>query len=569
MKNTFHQIRLLSLAASISTMSFVASSAAFAHMPWLATDDEGHAVMWFGESPEDRTYHMPEKLAAIQLTHAKSAVTTERVDNDSLVGIRSTDQINAVDEIAGTATYGIYHGTKLTYHVEHLPQTDISQWPTEPRAGAPFQSIITASPAGGISVTILINGKPAKDVDVKLYCEAGHEEASATTDIAGIVTFKKSAVEPGLNAIAVGLTDDTASGTLDGQGYGSTTDYLTATFRVPGGAHDKRMDDSEPAKKPSRPAVDPSSGASIVPSGLPALPEELTSFGAAMVGTKIYLYGGHTGDAHSYSVDEQSDRLWCLDTANGESGTWTKLSNGPALQGLGLVAHGDRVIRIGGFTAVNAIGEEHDLRSQNAVAAYDTNTHLWTELPSLPEARSSLDAAVLGDTIYVVGGWKLNGESDDSEWHSTAWSLDLGDTDATWQPIAAPTFQRRAISAAAHDGKLFVIGGMTSDGQPTTRVDVFDPTTNAWTEGPSLPGSGMSGFGSTSFATGGGLYVSTMDGFVHRIGADGQGWSTIAKSDPPRFFHRMLPTNDRQLLIMGGVNMEIGKCTQIDRVELP
>ncbi|MGB7327962.1 MAG: kelch repeat-containing protein [Rubripirellula sp.] len=550
------------------TCSTLANTAA-AHMPWLATDDQGHAVMWFGESPADRTYHMPEKVAAIELTTGKSAFDTQPVDTDSLRGIRSEASVDSADEVSGVVTYGLYHGTKLTYHVEHLPQTDSSLWPSQPRPDAPLQSVITALPAGGASVTILRDGKPAKDVEVKLYCEEGHEEASAKTDIAGIVTFAKSDVEPGLNAIVVGLTDEDAKGSLDGVGYTSTTDYLTATFRIAGDASHKSKAESKAKQNSNVPKLDANSRVSIVPTNLPELPESLTSFGAAIADGKIYVYGGHTGSAHSYSIDEQSNRAWCLDTTEGENGTWKPLPSGPALQGLALVAHGNRVIRIGGFTAVNAAGEDHNLQSQDDVAAYDSATGAWTDLPSLPEPRSSLDAAVLGDKVFVFGGWKLSGESDNSQWHKTAWSLDLADASATWQPIATPPFQRRAMSVAAYDGKLFVIGGMNSDGKPTTKVNVYDPSSDSWSDGPSLPGSGMSGFGSASFATGGQLYVSTMDGFVHQLAGDQQSWATVAKSDPARFFHRMLPTSEKELLMIGGANMEIGKFTQIDRIELP
>ena len=233
------------------------------------------------------------------------------------------------------------------------------------------------------------------------------------------------------------------------------------------------------------------------------------------------------------------------------------------------MAHGDHVVRIGGFTALNKLGEDQNLQSQNSVARYDLDSDTWVALPALPEPRSSLDAAIVGDTVYVIGGWKLDGDSDSNKWHTTAWSLNLVEEDATWKPIAGPPFQRRALSVAALGGKLFVIGGMTSKSKPTTRVDIYDPVTDSWSLGKPIPGSGMSGFGSASFATGGQLYVSTMDGFLHRWNSTTKDWDTIAKSDPARFFHRMLPISDTSLLMIGGANMEIGKFTQIDRVVLP
>ncbi|WP_372897557.1 kelch repeat-containing protein [Stieleria sp.] len=538
-----------------------------AHMPWLATDDEGHAVLWFGESPAERTYHMPGPIAAIELSDGETAIATSAIENASLIGLRSKNPIDSTREIAGSVTYGLYHDTKLTYHVEHLPHADPSGWPDEPRSDAPLQSIVTASTGGGVQVTVLRDGKPAEGLQVKLYCEDGHEEASGETDIAGIVVFKKQVVEPGLNAIVVGVTDEQASGTLEGKRYGSTTDYLTATFRIPGKSSSSEPK-PRPQREPQRPVMETDNSVSIGPAALPDLPEELTSFGAAIADETLYVYGGHTGDAHSYSTEEQSDRFWSLNLTAGKSGQWKSLPGGPSLQGLALVAYQNRLIRIGGFTAVNELGQEQDLRSQASVASYDPETNVWTDLPALPEARSSLDAAVLGDRVYVFGGWKLDGKSTESQWHQTAWSLDLSDPAATWHPVSTPPFKRRAISVAAHDGKLYVIGGMNSDGKPTTRVDVFDPQEESWSLAPSLPGRGMMGFGAASFATGETLYVSTMDGLLHRLSSDGQRWETIAKGDRARFFHRMLPTGDGALLMVGGADMEIGKFTQIDRIEI-
>jgi hypothetical protein len=548
----------------LASASWLVTTTAQAHFPWLATDDSGRAVMWFGESTDDRTYPMPAAVQAITLKSDKSdqPIATEPVDRDDLVGILSKLPVNPHGEVSGTVTYGLYHGTKLTYHVEHLPHADATTWPTEPRPDAPVQTVVTKTDEG-VSVLVLKENKPLADVEVKLFCEEGHEEASAKTDANGVVEFSGKEVEPGLNAVMVGITDSEATGTHEGKDYTSTSDFLTATFRI-----ERKADGESEVKKSDAPTVDPNSGASFDTTDYPELPEELTSFGATIADGKLYVYGGHTGDAHSYSVQEQSDRLWCLDLSAGKDGKWQSLPGGPKLQGLALVAHGQRLIRIGGFTAVNAAGDDHDLRSQTGVAAFDVTTQTWTDMPALPEPRSSLDAAVIDDTVYVVGGWLLEGESDDSQWHRTAWSLDLSDPAATWQAIATPPFQRRAVSTAAFEGRLYVIGGMQSEGGPTTRVDVYDPKNDSWQSASAIPGSGMSGFGSSAFATGGDLYVSTLDGFVHRLETAGGQWTTIAKTDPARFFHRMLPIDDRQLLMIGGANMRIGKFTAIDAIRL-
>ncbi len=123
------------------------------------------------------------------------------------------------------------------------------------------------------------------------------------------------------------------------------------------------------------------------------------------------------------------------------------------------------------------------------MASFDPIARQWTDLPALPEPRSSHDAAVLGNTLYVIGGWQLGNEGGTQRgWHSTAWSLDLSSKKPEWKPLSKPPFERRALAVAAFDGKLYVIGGMEKAGSPTTKVDIYDPETNAWYEGPAIQG---------------------------------------------------------------------------------
>ena len=305
----------------------------------------------------------------------------------------------------------------------------------------------------------------------------------------------------------------------------------------------------------------------VVVSGdeLPPIPQTVTSFGAAVLGNSVYIYGGHTGRAHEYYAEAQARTLWKLDLK--EPKAWEDLGEGPGLQGLAMVAHGGKLYRMGGFTARNKDGEESDLWSQRTVSCFDPARGVWTDLPELPEPRSSFDAAVLGDSIYVVGGWSMQGEKE-SGWLDTAYTLDLSQSERKWQPLPKPPFQRRALSIAAHEGKIYAVGGMRKKGGPSTRVDVFDPASQKWSEGPSINGEGMEGFGSSSFAVNGRLYVSTYGGNLQQLAEDGQSWTTLTTLDRDRFFHRMLPLPDQQLLLIGGASMSSGKFDEVDVIRI-
>ncbi len=228
-----------------------------------------------------------------------------------------------------------------------------------------------------------------------------------------------------------------------------------------------------------------------------------------------------------------------------------------------MVGHGDRVILLGGFTALNAEGEEHDLASQASVHAYDLKSGQWSELPALPEARSSHEAAIIGDTIYVVGGWNMS--SGETTWHTTGWKMDLTAAKPEWQPIAKPPFVRRAMATVAHDGKLFVLGGMNEKGGPTKAVAIYDPTSDQWSDAPELLGKeAMAGFGAAGWSVASGLIVTTYEGDIQRWNDQEQQWQSLGKSADARFFHRLLPLDNSRLVSLGGANMEEGKFLNLE-----
>ncbi|MCA9175823.1 MAG: DUF1668 domain-containing protein [Planctomycetales bacterium] len=317
----------------------------------------------------------------------------------------------------------------------------------------------------------------------------------------------------------------------------------------------------------------------------PVLPEPVTSFGAAIIGSDLYLYGGHRGGAHHYHREAQANTLWRLklgtpstwdaekpgsDAKLGSDAKWERLSDGPRLQGLAMVAANGKLYRLSGFEARNKEAEEQDLWSLAGAAEYDPATGRWTELPPLPEPRSSFDAAVLDGAIYVVGGWQMRGEQA-TVWRQLAYRLDLTQPrdQWRWQPLPAPPFQRRALAVAAYDGRLYAIGGMQPSGKTTTRVDVYDPASKLWQSGPALLGKPLDGFGASAFASGGHLYVTTLSGQLQRLSEDGEAWELAGKLEQDRFFHRMLPLPGGKLLSVGGASMQTGKTEQLDVIHPP
>lgn len=298
----------------------------------------------------------------------------------------------------------------------------------------------------------------------------------------------------------------------------------------------------------------------------PDLPEAISSFGAVVCDKHLYVYSGHTGTAHDHSKHNLSQHFRRI--AVGGSAEWENLPFEDPLQGLPLVAHGGKVYRIGGLQALNDDVESPDLHSSDKFSCFDPATQKWTSLAKLPSPRSSHDAVVIGDRLFVVGGWNLTGDGDDGEWHDHALVADLSQQPVAWTKFEVP-FQRRALAASTRDGRLYVIGGMNEDHDIERTVSIYDPEQKAWSDGPTLPGEGMNGFGVSAWNLDGRLLVSGTDGRVHCLSADGAHWLTAAKLATPRFFHQLVPASRKhQLLAVGGAAMRKGHLTNIEVIQV-
>ena len=531
------------LSAGFFGILCLAASPAFAHFAWLQIEnrqsDSPRLECYFAESAtaDDpallkyvdgaKVWRIPSRGDAelLELTNAKESLGLDLSEAEAanLYGLQK--QLGVMKR--GDSTF------LLNYYSKTGPALSSWAWQTDKSADLLALDVQPEVEDGELTLTVLFNGKPAADAEVVLYNDMVELEEKQNTNDKGEISVDLS--KHPIDSLRVKLVEAKA-GKQGEDEYNEVRHYLTATF--PRASY-------QPLKTANN---------------LPAVPETVTSFGAAVLDGKLYVYGGHTGSPHHYSNEGQANTLRVLDLKNK---TWSEAATGPKLQGLAMVAHDGKLYRMGGFTAKNEEGEDHDLWSQTTFASFDPATREWTELAPLPERRSSFDAAVLNGKIYVVGGWSMEGEGE-SQWHETAWTWDLNDKNPSWKPIANTPFTRRALSLAAFNGKLYAIGGMQETGGPTTRTAVYDPATDEWSEGPRLVGSTMTGFGTSSFAAGDRLYVSTYDGTLQTLSEDGQSWDVQGNLPNARFFHRMVPISEAQLIFVGGSNMQSGKFEEVE-----
>ena len=286
---------------------------------------------------------------------------------------------------------------------------------------------------------------------------------------------------------------------------------------------------------------------------LPPLPEAVTSFGAATSGDWLYAFGGHKGERHEYSVEMVRGSFYRLNLRDGRQ--WETLPSATPGQGQPLVAHKGFIYRTGGMAARNRADEKQDLYSMAIVQRFDPQAKRWDDLSPLPAIRSSHDAAVLGDKLYVAGGWQLAGGTNKPVWPDNALVLDLANPGAGWKEFPQP-FKRRALALAALDSRIYCIGGMDSDNKPTLAVEVYDTDTGQWSKGPELPPGQFKGFACSAIAQDGRIYANAFQGDLLRLSADGESWEIVGQLEHPRMAHRLVTAGTKQLIALGGEDGE-------------
>jgi N-acetylneuraminic acid mutarotase len=279
------------------------------------------------------------------------------------------------------------------------------------------------------------------------------------------------------------------------------------------------------------------------------MPKGLTTFGVVNHHSSVYVLGGYFGTPHAYSKNYQSPDFARLDLA---TGAWEKLPPVEPIQSVAMVSDGTYVYRIGGMRAMNAEGQDQDLRSVSEVDRFDTTTKTWTRLTDLPEPRSSHVALMVGTQVYVIGGWKLAGDPSNEEWNTTLAVADLSQPKLEWQVSPTP-FKARAFGAATLGDKLMVFGGLTPDDDESKSVFVYDTAAKTWSRGPDFPGQSIS-IRATSWK--GNVYANGSDGVVYQLSADQKSWQPGASFLYPRLFHELISDEQTGPLVFGGIPSE-------------
>ncbi|MCH2183484.1 MAG: hypothetical protein MK108_15910 [Mariniblastus sp.] len=545
--------RHLRVALLIAALGFAFPASTYAHFIWVYKANDGTVKIVFGEglAPDQDQFLAGLSRMKVHAIHADGncqPISPERKKDDT-EGWFEIATLQPGCSLDVDCLYGMF-GRGETQMLLNYGAKYIDFHPDQPAAssGKLPLDIAPSMVDGQLVLTALFNGKPAADVELSIY-QLETDVLTETTSKDGRVT----AVVPARYVVRAKHTVADA-GEFEGNSYDEKRYYCTLVLDVH--ANHEAADTAQVKDEPGTPDALLQIVEAAEP--LPDLPIGLTSFGGAVWNNQIFVFGGKEGKAHDYAKSYQNRQLLSLDAKTGtEDSPWREHGETEGLQGLALIAHNAKLYRIGGLDTRNAEGEDHDLHSVDSFCEFDPGTGKWKDLPKLPQGRSSFDACLVDDTIYVVGGWTMQGE-EDSEWATDVLTYDLSNANAQWETIEAP-FTVRALAARELNGKLYAIGGI-DESRPTGAVHVLDLATRKWSEGPEVPAEGgMKAFGCSAAVVDGQLLVSTYDGGVYQLDEKKQTWHKIHELDNGRFFHQMLPLSDSRFALIGGAHMEIGK----------
>jgi N-acetylneuraminic acid mutarotase len=219
------------------------------------------------------------------------------------------------------------------------------------------------------------------------------------------------------------------------------------------------------------------------------MPTYRSEFAAAVLDDRIYVLGGLAG--RGARVTEVTTVVEVYDPA---ADAWSRAADLPLpLHHLGAAGVAGRLVVAGGYDGDDFTA---DVR---ATWVYDPAADTWARGADMPAPRAAHALAAVGDRVYAAGG-----VGPDS---TQLWAYDPAADRWTILPVPLPT-AREHLTAAALDGRLYVIGGRWGGLGNLPTVEVYDPATGGWTRGRDMP------------TPRGGLTAAALRGQIHVTGGE-------------------------------------------------
>jgi non-specific serine/threonine protein kinase len=272
-------------------------------------------------------------------------------------------------------------------------------------------------------------------------------------------------------------------------------------------------------------------------------PEPVQEVASVVLGDRVWVIGGLTAAGATARVD----------TYDPATDRWSPGPDLPvALHHAAAAVYRGEVVVAGGFQSAS------DLYSRPSDRVFALRNGAWVELPRLRRPRGAAGAAVVGDTLYVVGGR-------DS-------TVLTGATEAfdgtSWRERAAIPTPRDHLGAVSDGHVLYAVGGrFLSPAATADSFERYDPSRDAWTGLPPLP-TARGGIGVTlaggRIVVAGGEDASNVYAQVEAFDVGSGGWSSLADDPSPRHGLALAAVGNGVYALVGGVHAGVAPSAVAD-----
>ncbi|WP_420148009.1 Kelch repeat-containing protein [Spirosoma sp.] len=212
----------------------------------------------------------------------------------------------------------------------------------------------------------------------------------------------------------------------------------------------------------------------------PEPPVEMNHFQAITYNGELYVMGAFQG---KYPHETPIPNIYIYNPTKGAWRVGPEIPKDRLRGSAGVVVYNNKI-----YMACGIIDGHYD----GHVAwldEYDPKTNTWKKLADAPRTRDHITAAVVDDKLYLAGGRNSTARIN-KVLETTIAEVDMYDfKTGKWTTLPAtsniPT-QRAGATAVTQGGKVWIIGGETTQLKAHNEAEALDPKTNKWASGPTM-----------------------------------------------------------------------------------
>lgn len=202
------------------------------------------------------------------------------------------------------------------------------------------------------------------------------------------------------------------------------------------------------------------------------MPTARGEFGTAVVNGKIYVIGG---------VNQNNQPLNIVEEYNPLTSQWTsKMAMPTARSGFAIAVYDNRIYIIGGSVGNGFVGNNE---------VYDPAANSWTTKASMQTPRTDLTASLVNGQIYLIGGKMYSNQA--PFYTETALNEVYDPVKDEWSTKSAVPSPVEGYASAVLGNSIYIIGGSkvhAGTGSAFSNSNqVYDPATDQWSIAASLP----------------------------------------------------------------------------------